>query len=816
MEQSRPMEGRFAPDRPPKWRLRVPATRLIGRQAQVTAVSALLRDGPVRLVTLTGPGGVGKTRVAIAVAASLEPVFETIHFASLGPIQDPELVPSAISHAVGLQEADGRSALEHLTAALGDRNLLLVVDSMEQVRSTAILLSDVLAACPGVKFLVTSRAPLHLLGEREYRVPPLAVPDLNRPFDAGSLLGCPAVELFVERARSVSPVFRLDAENGPAVATICSWLDGIPLAIELAAAQTRLLSPRALAGRIDRALLLLTGGPRDLPARQRTLRDTILWSFNLLGVEEQRAFSQLGVFVGGCSVEAAESLISSASQSQAGAVDVLITLVEHSLVRRFDDRFGQARLDMFETIREFALERLREAGDESAARTRHAEIYLALAESMEPSLRSGPQEMELDRLEAEHDNLRAALHWYLDSGVERGALRLTGALWRFWFLRGYLTEGRLWLQRSLSPATDRTPGVRAKALNGAAVLAEFQTDFRTAMELCEESLAMSRELGDVIGIADALSTRGGIDRIQGAYGAAKTDFETALRSYRDSGDGSGVARMLYQLGFIAWAEGAGARARELFQESLSASKETGNLQTSVQALSGLGWVALNQGEDAAAERLLQEAVVLSSELGDKWNLARAVYSLGRVDTHRGHHGRAWSRHREALAMAHQLGDRSLTCACLEGLATVAVAQGQLKLAVRLLGTADRVAEGITATRFAALQPAYDRLLEQVRSGLSDEEFGVVWMQGRVASVEEALGEVLAPVLEQSEGTPEKLTVRETTVLRLVSQGLTNPEVARRLGLSLRTVDAHLRTVYRKLNVNSRSAATRYAIEHKLV
>ncbi len=801
---------------PPRRRLPVPATRLIGRQAEVAAVAALLREEPVRLVSLTGPGGVGKTRVAIAAAASLEPAFERTCFTSLGSVQDPELVPSAIARAVGLGKADGRAAVDRLVAALGDRDLLLVLDGMERVRAGAVLLSDVLAACPGVKLLVTSRAPLHLVGEREHRVPPLPVPDLDRPFDAVRLLGCPAVELFVESARSVSPVFRLDAENGIAVATICSRLDGMPLAIEMAAAQMRLLSPGALAARVDRTPLLSAGGPRDLPARQKTLRDTILWSFDLLGVEERRALSHLGVFTGGCSLEAAEALIGGAGQRQADAVDVLMTLIEHSLVRRFDDRFGGTRLDLPETIRAFALERLQAAGDEPVARARHAKIHLALAESIEPRLRSGPRAVDLDRLEAEHDNLRAALRWYLETGVEPGALRLAGALWRFWFLRGHLTEGRRWLQRSLSSDADGTPGPRAKALHGAAVLAAFQSDLPAAMELCEESLALATELGDGIGIADALAARGGIERMGGAYAGANTDFETALGRYRDTGDRSGAARMVCQLGSVAWAEGAGARAQQLFQDSLGASRETGDLPVSIQALSGLGLLALHRGEDAAAERLLREAVVLAGDLGDRSSVASAVHSLGRVDAHRGHHGRAWSQHQEALAMARQLGDRSLTCACLEGLAALAATRGQRRLAVRLLGTADRVAGAITATRSPALQPAYDRLLEQVKSGLSDEEFGVLWAQGRVASIEEALDEALTPALEPAERTPERLTARETTVLHLVSEGLTNPEVARTLGLSLRTVDAHVRTVYRKLNVSSRTAATRYAVEHGLV
>jgi predicted ATPase/DNA-binding XRE family transcriptional regulator len=598
----------------PRHNLPEEATSFIGRAAEVAMLKDLLQRPQVRLVTLTGPGGSGKTRLALRAAASLLAEFpDGVFFVSLAAITDPQVVPSAIAAALTLRERDGHGPMDAVLDYLGGRSALVVLDNIEHLPDASGLLPELLEHCPDLRLLVTSRAVLHLSWEVIVEVQPLAVPDPGSSIDLHALSRYEGVALFIERARAADPAFTVTGQDASAVAEICSRLDGLPLAIELAAARLRLLPPQALLGRLSSRLTFLTGGARDRPTRQQTLRAAIDWSYSLLDDREQRLFARLAVFAGGCALEAAETIGSIATDAEDGDASVLdcaASLIDKSLLRRNDPAASpQAHLRMLDTIREYALERLADSGEEAAVRRQHASYFLSLAEQAATGLKGPDRTAWLNRLENEHDNLRAALQWAKEHREVRTGLRLAVALEQFWELRSYLSEGARWLAELLDIARDQEPDLKAAALRIAGNRT-FAFDISSAADLTEQSLALYRQLADERGAAEALHQRGLVAFYQADYGRAADCLAESLALARGLGDTNLVNRWLWSL---AW-PGSGQddisgdieETKKLAEESLERSRQLKDPRGVCAAIEALLYVARVEGDPARVQFLIEE------------------------------------------------------------------------------------------------------------------------------------------------------------------------------------------------------------------
>ncbi|MGH3131550.1 MAG: ATP-binding protein, partial [Gaiellaceae bacterium] len=686
--------------------------------------------------------------------------FSSVLFVDLAPIADPALVGSAIADALGVSESHDQPLVETLRARIGDDSMLLLLDNFEQVLEAAPLVAELLAHTPSLKVLATSQAALRVRGEHEYPVPPLSLPDPEQAADVAGLAGSAAVALFVERAQAVRPDFLLTEENAAQVAQICLRLDGLPLAIELAAARVKLLSPRAMLARLEKCLDLLTGGAVDLPARQQALRNTIDWSYNLLDETEQAMLAHLGVFVGGCSLEGAEGICGTPYGLGLGDVlDTIASLVDKSLLRQREGADGEPRFAMLETIREYALGRLRESGELEELRRRHAERFLALAETAEPELVRAGQAAWLQRLDEENGNIRAALAWSFEAGEVELGLRMAGALVRFWSTRGLMTEGRRWLTEAMERASGIEVRVLAKAYYAAGYSALGQGDYVQAKPFFEESLVLAREVGDVRLEAASLQQLGFLVMTRGAYlehadERAKMLAEKSLELARDVGDKVTASGALNVLADRASARGEDTEAMKLFEEGLALRRELGDKRLVANSLLNLGRTELTRGEHKRATKLLEEGLTLARELRDTWSTSLALVNLGRIQLYEGGGDGAVGLFVEGLRLANERGDKRVASECLQGLAAASSVQGEAERAARLFGAAEAMLEGIGATPSLTERSIQERFQPPLRVQLGDEAFEAELAAGQDLEPEAAIELGLEAAPPRDSGTIE--------------------------------------------------------------
>ncbi|MGB7923859.1 MAG: protein kinase [Pyrinomonadaceae bacterium] len=677
-------------------------TLLVGREIETAEIEQMLRREDVRLVTLTGIGGTGKTRLAQWVARDLLREFaDGVFFIDLSAVSEPGLVASAVAQPLGVKEAGGVPLTESLKEYVREKQMLLVLDNFEQVAEAAPFVAELLSQSTRLKALVTSRVSLRLSAEHEYTVPPLALPGARRLPPLNELANYAAIALFVKRAQAVKPAFVLTEENAREVVAVCRRLDGLPLAIELAAARIKLLSPQAILTRLEHSLKLLTGGARDLPARQQTMRGAISWSYDLLDESERRLLNRLSVFAGGMTIEAAEEVCEESGGRLTAVVEVLdgiASLVDKSLLVQKEQADGESRFRMLEVVREYATERLEESGEAEAVRERHAGFYLALAEEGEAELLGGAKVAEwLDRLEEEHDNLRAALRWLMERDAG-SVLRLAGAARPFWERRGHLTEGRAWLEGALARGGMAQAQPRAKALIGAAQLAWQQGELAAARNLYEEALRLSREAGDRRLIA--ISSRG--------------------------------------LGTVAFIQGNVAAARSLLEEALSTCREINDTRGVATSLTTLGEMARTEGKLAVASALYRESVALYRQLGNQYGVCANLLNLGAVACLEKDLEAANACYREAIVIARQLGDKVQVAYSLQGFGALLVARDEMEKAARLFGAATRLHQSIGYEPEPQDREFTGRYAAEALAALGKEAYAAAQTEGRALRMREAV------------------------------------------------------------------------------
>ncbi len=670
MSGARPAQSPPSPPRPPTTapargpvHLPIPPDPLIGREREVARITERVRQPDVRMVTLTGPGGTGKTRLALAAATALADAFaDGVVFVALAALTDPFLVLPTIAEAAGIRDLPGITLRESVYAALRGKQMLLVLDNFEQVIAAAPEIGDLLAACAGLTLLVTSRAALHLRGEHEFAVPPLEMPGVGPLPAEDALQRYEAIRLFVDRARAIKPDFALTEENAPAVVAICQRLDGLPLAIELAAARVRLLAPAALLTRLNKSLAVLTGGARDLPARQQTLRDTIRWSYDLLRPDEQTLLRRFAVFVNGGTLAAIEAVcggdgsVNSPGSMGLDVLDGMESLLAQSLVRQAEGTDGEPRFGMLQTIREFCLEEINTHGEAEPVRAAHAAYFLAVAEEGDAALRGQHQGIWFERLEEEHDNLRAALEWSLTDRPSMLPLRIANAMGLFWLRHGHHVEGIRWLEACLGASPDVHDTLHADALNHIGEMLIAQTEFDRAHSNLADGLAIARSLDYKIGIARLSMNLGFLAQHRSAYATARRYYDEALAMYRETGDRDGLGATLNVLGIIAFREGNYIEARDLYEQSLRQLRAQGNEWRIANIINNIALIAHLLGDYAGARRLHTENLATRRRLGDTMGVASTLTNFGQVCCDDGDPA-ARALLEEGLATYRELGDK---------------------------------------------------------------------------------------------------------------------------------------------------------------
>jgi non-specific serine/threonine protein kinase len=822
----------------------VALTPLVGRLVEVEAIVRLLGEPHLRLLTLLGPGGIGKTRLALQAAETVAASFpDGVAFVGLAPIQEAGPVLSTIGDALGVRETADRSLRDGLIAALGQRRLLLILDNCEHVVAAAPRIAELLAACPRLVVLATSRQPLRISGEREWPVPPLSLgrgdeetrgrgelttPSSHRPIVPSSHrpIVSDAVSLFVERAKAVLPGFELTDENAGTIEEICRRLDGLPLAIELAAARLKVLSPSALLFRLERRLPLLTRGTRDVPTRLLTMRDAIAWSYDLLSPEEQRLFARLSAFAGGFGLEAAAHV--AADGDELAVLDGIASLTDKSLLLPepgvADDPAAE-RYGMLETIREYGLEQLAAGGEAAEVRAHHAGWFLELARQATRA-RSGPRWGGwLRRLEGEHANLRAALAFAIEADDATLAYDLIANLYRFWEARGHLAEGCDWFERTEAALGRLRTIVRAMAATGAATLWIWRGQYIQAEALATESLSLARELDDRAEVAAALALLGIVAFDRGDWDGSWRYHEEALTLRRAMGDDQAAAMALVNLAVLRQRAGDSSAARDLCEEALALRRPANDLQTVSFALGVLGTSLHHLGDLHGARAALEEAIELRKRM-HSGHFANLLVYLAALERDEGHVERATDLYQESVILRRARGEIRGVLEALAGLGILAVTGGQAELGVRLLAAVDELTK--TLHRVIALErDQIEQALAVARRDLGGSAFAAAWAAGKALPLEalialsaEVTPATAPPFTPGAEAEPSDLpgglSPRELEVLRLVATGLTDAEVGERLFISPRTVSRHLQTIYRKLDVTSRTAASAFAYDQGLV
>lgn len=840
-------------------------TPFIGREQEQHALCQLLRQSEIRLVTLTGTGGVGKTRLALQIAAELRENFANgVYFVPLAALQNPEDVLVAIAQSLGLWEVADLPLEEQVENSLREKHVLLLLDNFEQVIAAAPQLVRLLTSCSQLHLLVTSRATLHLSCEHEFLLPPLLVPDLTHSSTNEDLARVASVRLFVERARTVQPDFQLTPSNTLTIAEICARLDGLPLALELAAARIKLLPPLALLRRLSHRLEILTAGARDLPIRQQTLRNTLQWSYDLLTEEEQRLFRWLSIFVGGCTLEAAEAIYPADNGYTSVVLEGVASLLDKSLVQQKEREGEEPRFVMLETIREFGLECLHRHGELEAARRAHAGYYLEMGEAAEPHFLGPSQLMWFDRLEKELDNLRAILKVDPGGGTEEVelALRLASALFYFWYGRSHLREGRSFLEHHLASNYTIAASIRLKALVVLQAIMWTQNDARGLEQVAQEALALAQ--GDQFNMTLAMNVRGVAMMLERRdYPKAQACLEEVLASARVLDDRTLLLKAFLNLGRLALFQRDASRAIACLEEVLALYNVTGDKVMRAGALSLLARAELLQDNAIRARMLLEEGLTIFREIGNNWGAALTLSLLGQSAFQQKEMSQAMAFLTEGSQLAHEVGDRRIIAhACLlqasgatlqrdytlarqhyeegltiafsiehagfiasglKGLGCVAAAQGLFTWAAVLWGNAESLHESQSV---AIPRDLYEHMVSTVRTRLGRSNFDKIMAEGHSMTAEQAFAshltvspgeaETSPTISAHSASYPAGLTRREVEVLRLVTEGLTDAQVAERLVISHRTVTTHLTAIYNKLGINSRAAAARFATEHRLI
>lgn len=713
-------------------------TSLVGRVEESAVVCGLLRGSEVRLLTLTGPGGVGKTRLAMQVATQLVDHFpDGVYFIDLTAIDKPGLVTASIAQALRIQETGERQLMKHIRASLHNKHLLLVLDNFEHLLPAAPHIADLLEATPSLSVMVTSRAVLHLYGEYEFAVPPLSIPDLAHLPPSDQLARYDAVQIFIERAQAVKAGFAITEANANAIVEICARLDGLPLAIELAAAHSKLLSPQALLARLEDRFTLLSTSALNLPERHQTLHNTIDWSYNLLSETEQALFRRLGVFVGGFTLEAAEAVCGEPEAPSREILDGIASLLDKSLLQRSDDSNGESRFLILETIRTYTLEQLTGSEESEALYKRHLAFYLEMAKDARPKSVGLNCWAQLEHLETERGNLRAATQWALDQGLGDTVVQMCSALVHFWYIFGQPGEIHQWLETALD--MDLQPAVRARALGLMGYVQAFmQIDYRHAETYYEQALSLWRELGDAKNESDILCQMGTLMMERGEYARSRLLHEESLAIREKMGDQDGVIGIRESLGVVLMRLGELAGAQQIFQESLSWWQARGETLATAFVFNYLGATALYQGNYEQSRAMHEQALALWQAAGDTRGVSAALNALGPVALYQGQVEQAKAYLKQSLKLRWECQDYDGIAWNLERLAEVSFAQEQLDRGARLWGSAEGLRESINSPLFPVERSRYEKPFAEARARLGESAWALAHFAGRTMPIEQAV------------------------------------------------------------------------------